>query len=88
MTGAGGPAASLLIFRPNSGPKGRKTFFGDRAPRLSQGLDDPGPPPYVKVWIRHCQRHFEFREDEQIKHLQIQLAWLLVLVLSFGAGEE
>ena len=84
----GGPAASLLIFRPNSGPKGRKKFFGDRVPRLSQGLDDPGPPSYVKVWIRQCQRHFEFHADEQIKHLQIQLAWFLVLVLSFGAGEE
>ena len=46
------------------------------------------PPPYLKVWIRHYQRHFEFREDEQIKHLQIQLAWFLVLVLSFGAGQE
>ena len=76
----GGPAASLLIFRPNSGPKGRKTIFGDRAPRLSQGLDDPGPPPYLKVWIRQCQRHFEFHEDEQIKHLHIQLAWFLVVV--------
>ena len=39
------------------GPGGRppKNFFGDRAPLLSQGLDDRPPPlPYLKVWIRHC----------------------------------
>ena len=36
-------------------PKGRKNFFGDRAPPpLSQGLDDWVLPPYLKVWIRHC----------------------------------
>ena len=23
-------------------------------PPLSQGLDDRPPPPYLKVWIRHC----------------------------------
>ena len=30
-------------------------FLGDRAPLLSEGLDDrppPLPPPYLKVWIR------------------------------------
>ena len=32
-----------LIFRPKWGPKGRK----------NQGVDPP-PPPYPKVWIRHC----------------------------------
>ena len=74
----------LLSFRPNLWPKGRKKFFGHRTPRLPQGLDDPGPPPYLKVWIRHYQRHFEFHE--QIKHLQIQLAWLLVLVKVFWGG--
>ena len=26
-----------------------KNFFGDRAPSLSQGLDDPPPPPHLKV---------------------------------------
>ena len=42
--GPGGPHP--LIFRPKWGPKGRK----------NQGLDDPlpPPPPYPKVWIRHC----------------------------------
>ena len=43
-----GPAP--LSFRPNWGPKGRKTFFTDH-PRLSKGLDDR--PPYLRVWIRH-----------------------------------
>ena len=34
-----------LIFRPKWGPNGRKNFFGDRPPPLSQDLDDPPPPP-------------------------------------------
>ena len=38
----------LLFFNPNWGPKDRKKFFWDRAPPVSQGLDDP-PPPYLKV---------------------------------------
>ena len=44
--GAGTPL--LLFFNPNWGPKDRKKFFWDRAPPVSQGLDDP-PPPYLKV---------------------------------------
>ena len=34
----------LLFFNPNWGPKDRKKFFWDRAPPVSQGLDDPPPP--------------------------------------------
>ena len=36
-----------LIFRPNWGLKGQKIFLGDRAPSLSQVLDDPPPPPPI-----------------------------------------
>ena len=45
-----------LIFRPNWDPKGQKNSLADRVPSpLSQGLDDRVlPPPYLKVWIRHC----------------------------------
>ena len=48
-----------IIFRPNRDPKDRKIFFSRPAPPspLSKGLDDlntPPPPPYLKVWIRHC----------------------------------
>ena len=46
-------------------PEGRKNFFGDRPRSLSKGLDDPTPPPlppYLKVWIRHCQEHVTFAE--------------------------
>ena len=42
-----GPAPTPLIFRPNWGPKGRKKFFWERS---------PPPPPYLKVWICHCDR--------------------------------
>ena len=53
--GPGGPA-SPLFFDQNEVRRAEKNFFGDRAPHLSQGLDDrrPPPPPYPMVWIRHC----------------------------------
>ena len=63
--GYGGPTPPL-IFRPHGGPKGRNFFFGGGpkfffflrpppTPAISQGLDDRSPPPpYLKVWIRHC----------------------------------
>ena len=58
-----GPGGPPFTFRPNWGPKGRKKFFGgDRAPRfLRVWINAPPPPqpppsPYLKVWIRHCQR--------------------------------
>ena len=40
----GGPA-SPLFFEQNEAWRAEKKFFGDRAPHLSQGLDDPLPPP-------------------------------------------
>ena len=51
---SGGSRGGPLIFRPNWGLKGQKTFFGRLSPPLSKGLvDAPPPPPYLKVWIRH-----------------------------------
>ena len=38
----GARGARPLIFSPNWGPKGEKNFLR------------PPPPPYLKVWIRHC----------------------------------
>ena len=48
-----GEGAQAIIFGPNQGPNGQKHFGGDRAPFLSQGLEDraPAPSPYLKVWI-------------------------------------
>ena len=43
--GPGGP--SPLVFRPNWGPRGRKSFF----------CDHPPPPPYLEVWMRHWYEH-------------------------------
>ena len=55
--GGGGRVRCPLSFRPKRGPKVReKFFFWDRAPPLSQNLDDPTPPPpppHLKVWIRY-----------------------------------
>ena len=46
--GPGGPA-SPLFFDQNKARRAEKKFFGDRAPHLSQGLDDPLPPPLF-IW--------------------------------------
>ena len=53
----GGPAPPPLIFRPNWGPKGRRTVFWrpPPPPHLIYGSGWPPPlPHYLKVWIRHC----------------------------------
>ena len=43
--GPGGPPPQLF-FDQNEARKAEKIFFGNRAPLLSQGLDDrPSPPP-------------------------------------------
>ena len=47
------PSYFQTKLRPN--PKGQKNFLGDWDPPLSHNLDDRvPPPPYLKVWIRHC----------------------------------
>ena len=53
--GPGGPGPPL-IFRPNWGPKGRKNFGGGGG---GGGPPPPPPPfpPYLKIWIRHCQQY-------------------------------
>ena len=52
--GPGGPAPLFLDQAEAQGPK--KNFLR-AGPLLSRGLDDPPPPPYLKVWIRHCLRN-------------------------------
>ena len=68
-------ARPFLIFRPNWGPKGRKTFFWRPSPPFSKGLDDRYPPPPLPlshgldlavsciVWtlIRYMTLHFRVR---------------------------
>ena len=65
------------IFRPNWGPKSRKKKIetGDRAPALSQGLDEQQPPPpptppTPNPWFHHwivkllydcCKSVFSFK---------------------------
>ena len=51
--GPGDPGA-LPYFWIKMRPEGRKNMFFLRPPLpLSQGLDDPPPPPsYLKVWVR------------------------------------
>ena len=36
--------------------RAKKIIFGDRS-NLSKGMDDRPHPPYLKVWIRLCQRY-------------------------------
>ena len=48
-----GPAPLLILdLAEAEGPK--KTFWETAPPPLSKG-GGPGPPPYLKVWIRHCR---------------------------------
>ena len=51
--GEGPGGARPPMFGPNCGPRGRDKCFFLTAPSLSQGQDDPPPPRYLKVWIRH-----------------------------------
>ena len=49
-----------LIFWPNWGPKGGKSFFfWDRAPPLYLRVWMTGLPRYLKVWIRHWCRGYQ-----------------------------
>ena len=48
----GGPGLPLFLDQTET-RRAEKNFFGER-PRLSKGLDDLDPPPYLKVWIWHC----------------------------------
>ena len=57
-----GEPGSLLIFKPNWGPKGRKKFFDTippPPPYVRVWMTAPPPPtrstPYLKVWFRHCR---------------------------------
>ena len=49
-------APLLFLDQTEAAPEGPKNFFVDcPLPPLSQGLEDRAPPPpYQKVWIRHC----------------------------------
>ena len=79
-----------LIFRPKWGPKGRKTFFGDRASPLISGSVWPPPPP--PQWIRHCiywRDTFLDSEDFRFwKHHPLLATVLLGTTLSGGGGGE
>ena len=44
--------------------RAEKSFFGDRAPLVSLGLDDR-PPLYLKVWIRHCTVQAQYKRRRQ-----------------------
>ena len=59
------PPPHPLIFRPNWGPKGRKTFFGDfrPPPPLIQGSGWPGTPLSLK---QSCQLSTIIRETPDI----------------------
>ena len=43
-----------LLLDQTEAQRGEKNFFGDRAPRYLRVWIN-APPPYLKVWIWHCQ---------------------------------
>ena len=46
------------------GPAPRSLFLDqNKARRVEKKFLETGLPAYLRVWIRHCQRHFEFHED-------------------------
>ena len=51
--------APLLFLDQTKARRAEKGFFLGRLhpPPLSQGLDDPLPPPHLKVWTCHCTRY-------------------------------
>ena len=52
--GPGGPAPPPLFLDQTEAQRAEKIFLGHRPAPLSQGLDDPPPPLYLKVWFRRC----------------------------------
>ena len=52
----GGARGTRPLFLDQAEAQGPKKNFLRAGPLLSRGLDDP-PPPYLKVWIRHCLRN-------------------------------
>ena len=59
--GPGGPGLPPPLFLDQTkAPRAEKKAFKTAAPPLSQGLDDR-PPPYLKVWIRHCSAQPEYQ---------------------------
>ena len=50
--GPGGPDPRLFSVQAGARrAETEKKFFGDQPPPLSNGLEDPPPAPYLKVWI-------------------------------------
>ena len=52
----GGPGPPLFLDQTEA-RRAKKIFLEDPPPPPSQSLDDR-VLPYLKVWIRHCMRHF------------------------------
>ena len=49
--------------------KGRKEIFGDRPPPTYLKVRDdriPPPPPFLKVWIRHCITRVVFKLGSKV----------------------
>ena len=51
--GPGGPGSPSLFLDQIDARRAEKKFLRSPPPTLSQGLDDRAPP-YLKVWICHC----------------------------------
>jgi len=87
-----GPGARPLLFLGQTEARRAKNFFFLRpGPPLSQGLDDPPPPPGLKVWIRHCAgtmvhcSHFPW---EIVESVTLRPSWIVWRAFSLGNGRE
>ena len=74
-----------LNFRRNWGPKGRKNFLETAPSCLRVWMTPsppPRPPPYLKVWIRHCLHPILSGEPHPEN-----LNWHVVCLLTSFQGE-
>ena len=53
IQGRGPGVPAPLLLDQNEARRAEKHVFLRPTLPLSQGLDDPPPPPYLKVWVRH-----------------------------------
>ena len=54
------PHPPPLFLDQTEAQRAEKNFWGRPGPPLSQGLNYHPPPPYLKVWIRHCSQYLCF----------------------------
>ena len=89
--GPGGPPAPLFLDQTEARRAEKNVFWGLRPPYLRDWMTPPPLPPYLKVWIRHCEvpstRILAGHTDLQIRRIQKKPVWR-PFSKSWGFGER